>query len=353
MPRIILTLLVVVALSLVVNGCGEKKTTAQKTAERPVKKARVELVKVVATNLQETFVLPGRLEAWESLTLAAELAGPVRWIGPAEGDYLTVDEAILRIDTDTLKANLQRDQTGFEVQQKEFNRYQQLLAEQLVSQQEFGVVRSALEAARANLRQSQLALDKSLLKSPINGILDRLLVDRGEYVSPGDPLAEIVQIDKLKVIVDVPEKDVAYLAPGQKVEVISASLGDDTTDFLAGKILHVGYQADPASRTFRVKVEVGNPAKKLRPGMILRVRFLRKKHVGVLAVPLFAVVDRDGQKYLFVSDHQQARQKLVRLGAVVGDRVIVEAGLKPGEQLVVKGQQLLTDGAQIQQQEDR
>ncbi len=353
MFRTPLYLLLLMTLVLALGGCEKKGNADSATDKRPVKTAKVELSEVVASNLQETFTLPGNLEAWENLTLAAEYGGPVRWIGPAEGDPLQTGDAILRIDTDRVKANLKRDKTAFEVQQKEFKRYQQLLTEQLVSKQEFGAVRSALEAARANLRQSQLALNKSTLTSPINGILDRLLIDRGEYVSAGDPLALVVQVEKMKVIIDVPEKDVGFLAAGQRVKVLPAVLGSVGQVELPGEILHVGYQADPASRTFRVKVAVQNPQRKLRPGMILRVRFLRRNHHAVLAVPLFAVVDRDEKKYVFVAEQQQARQTPVQLGPVIGDQVIIRSGLQAGEQLVVKGQQLLTDGAKIEMKSAR
>jgi len=350
MFRSYLSLFLAGALFLLV-GCGENGDAKNVPTERPAKTAKVELAEIIATDLSETFTLPGSLEAWENLTLAAEYGGPVRWIGPTEGDRLKVGEAILRIDTDTVKANLKRDQAAFEVQQKEIKRYQELLAEQLVSQQQFGNVRSAFEAARANLRQSELALAKSTLKSPISGILDRLYIDRGEYVSPGDPMAQVVQVERMKIIIDVPEKDVGFLTPGQTVEVLPAHLGDfKTATALKGEILHVGFQADPASRTFRVKVAVDNPGQKLRPGMILRVKFLRRDHQGVLAIPLYCVLDRDGKKYVFTTEEHQAVQKPVQLGPVVGGQVIIRAGLEAGDQLIVKGQQLLTDGARVEAQ---
>jgi len=331
------------------TGCGNDTNAARAVEPQaaPVKATRVSLSEVIRHDLDETFTLPGTLEAWEDLTLSAELAGPVVWTGHEEGDRLQRGEAILRIDADTVKANLQRDRTGFEVQERELQRYRKLLDDQLISQQEFDRVRSEYEARRTALRQSELVLAKSTLKSPVDGVLDRLLVDRGEYVAPGQPLAEVVRVDRLKVLVQVPEKDVTFLRPGQKVSVLPADLGGQPGEELPGEILHVGYQADPASRTYRVKLAIDNRQGKLRPGMILRARFLRQAHPQVIAIPLFAVVDQAGEKVVFVANQQTANRRPVTLGPVVGRQVIITSGLADGEQLVTKGQQLLSDGARI------
>jgi membrane fusion protein, multidrug efflux system len=334
---------------LLVSGCGNESSAAKPESVVPPEpqKMLVESQLLQRFDLTERFTLPGTVEAWEDLLLAAELAGPVRWIGPEEGASLKANQAILRIDPETVKANLQRERAAFELQSQEHARYQQLLANQLVSQQEYDRVNNALETARANLRQAELALDKSTCSSPVAGVLDRLLIDRGEYVKAGDPLAHVVQVDKLKVLVDLPEKDVAFLRPGQPVQVLAANLQGAVETSLPGEILHIGYQADPASRTYRVKIAIDNPEGTLRPGMILRVRFDRRTHFDALAIPLYALIDQDGDKIVFVENNGQAEKRLVETGAVVGHRVLVTAGLAAGDKLIVKGHQLLTDGAPV------
>lgn len=338
---------------LVLGGCGNDSNAAKAEAialaePQPM---MVEVETLEHHSLSETFTLPGSAEAWEDLLLAAELAGPVRWVGADEGTALQAGQAILRIDTDTIEANLQRDQTAFALQLQEHARYQRLLAEQLISQQEFDRIKNALEVARANLRQAELALSKSTCSSPVNGVLDQLLVDRGEYVSPGDPLARVVQIDQLKVLVDLPEKDVASLRPGQIVEILTANQPGPTETSRNGTILHVGYRADQASRTYRVKIAIDNSDGELRPGMILRVRFVRRTHPDALAIPLYALIDREGEKIVFVENQGRAERRQVETAAVVGHQTLVTAGLVAGERLIVKGHQLLIDGAPVEVRE--
>ncbi|PLX79349.1 MAG: hypothetical protein C0616_11485 [Desulfuromonas sp.] len=341
-------LFVALAAFFALSACGNDTAADPKAAEKPAEKTtQVEVMEVVPRNIQETFTLPGTLEAWENISLAAELAGPIRWIGPEEGDVLEQNEPILRIDTDTVKANLKRDRTNFEIQQRELDRYQQLLDQQLVSQQEYDLQRNALEASRANLVQAELTLTKSTVKTPVHGVLDRLLVDIGEYVAIGDPLAQVVQVDRLKVLVDAPEKEVQFLQPGQQVDILTASIHAEKEERFPGHILHVGYQADPASRTYRVKIAIGNADGFFRPGMILRARFQRRQHQAAIAIPLYALVDLDGRKVVYLEKDGVAHLREVETGATVGREIILREGIAPADRLIVKGQHLLTDGARV------
>ncbi len=340
--------MVVLYASLVVGGCGSQSPAEPPPAELPARKVvHVRVMPVAAADLAETFTLPGTLEAWEDLSLAAETAGPVRFIGPAEGDRIGKGEVILKIDPEARQADLAKSQAEFEAQRKNLERMSRLLEEKIISPQEFENARSLYEVARAALRNAEVALEKSILVSPVAGVVDRLLVDRGEYVSPGTPVAEVVQVDRLQALVEVPEKDVPYLRLGDRVEVVPALVAGDAARSFAGEIIYLAYKADSATRTYRTKVAVDNRDGRLRPGMILRVRFLRRNLEQVIAVPLYAMIDRGAQKAVFIEENGRARLVPVVPGSVIGDRVIVAEGLTGGESLIVEGQQLLTDGAAV------
>jgi membrane fusion protein, multidrug efflux system len=333
---------------LAATGCG-KGTEARDETPAVEKVVRVHISDVMQEDLQETFTLPGTLEAWEDLTLAAEIPGPVRWVGPREGDRIKAGQAILRIDPETLDAHRSRDQAAFELRQRQYERLEQLRQENFVSEQEYEVARQAYQVAEADLRRSRLALEKSTLRAPIDGVLDRLLVDRGEFVSDGTPVAVVVQVDRLKVLVDIPEKDVSFLRPGQQVQVTVAAIDSDHQPARPGEITHLSFKADPSTRTYRAKIAVENADELLRPGMIVRVGFNRRNLPQVIAVPLFAVVDRGGSRFVFVEVDGRAAVRPVQTGAVLGERVVIQAGLGHGERLIVQGQHLLSDGVRVTQ----
>ncbi|MBN2720852.1 MAG: efflux RND transporter periplasmic adaptor subunit [Proteobacteria bacterium] len=323
------------------SGNGDL-TGPSKEEQRAV--VNVSVLPLVRESIEETFVLPGTLEAWENLTLSLEQSGPIVWVGPDEGDRVKAGQPILMIDKSLLETQHARNQMEFEMARKQLERVEKLYEKQLVSQREMDVAQNAFDKASADLQQSSIAIEKSTLASPINGILEKTMVERGEYGNVGVPAAIVVQVDRLKVVVDVPEKDVSFVRVGQAAEVLTADLEVGAENPRKGKVFHVTYLADPSTRTYQAKIEIGNPEGLLRPGMIVRVRFSRRSLADTLVIPLYAVLDRGGEKEGFVEAGGQAFAREIVTGPVIGDRVVVLDGLEEGARLIVQGQHLVADG---------
>ena len=346
-----LILLAVMAGFIIRNGKiqrqADEATAAVEAAPMPEKKAiNVGVMVLKPESVEETFTLPGTLEAWEEITLSLEQAGPIEWIGPREGDRLRTGDEILRLDKETLLARHARNETDYSIRKKQLERADSLMKEQLISERERDDVYQAYQSASTSLTETRIALEKSGLVSPIDGILDKLYVDRGEYGNVGAPAAVVVRIDKLKVLVDVPEKDVPFTRTGQKVMVLPADVNGKGIGY-KGRIIHVSYLANEMTRTYRSKIEIGNRSGLLRPGMIVRVKFVRRTIKDALVVPLYAVIDREGQKFVFVVEDDAAVIRQVHLGPIINGSVVVFGGVQEGEKLVVKGQQLLADGGPV------
>lgn len=354
---LVLVVVLVVAGIVLRNGSENQVATEPQTLEEQAVEEEKKAVNVAVQilepqDVEETFTLPGTLEAWEEITLSLEQPGPIVWIGPKEGERLRAGAEILRIDKDALLAQHARNESDYNIRKKQMERADSLLKEQLISERERDEVYQAFQSANTSLTETRIALEKSTLVSPINGILDRLHVDRGEYGNAGTPAAVIVRIDKLKVLVDVPEKDVPFTKTGQSVVVLPADVNGGGEIGRPGRIIHVSYLANETTRTYRSKVQIDNRDGFLRPGMIVRVRFVRRVIKNAMVVPLYAVIDRDGQKYVFVVEHDSAVRRQVRLGPIINGKVVVYGGIQEGEHLVIKGQQLVADGGPVKVVED-
>ena len=206
---------------------------------------------------------------------------------------------------------------------------------------------------RTALDQARIQLQKTTLRSPIDGMVDRRLVDIGEYVDPGKPLLRLVSVDQLEVIADVPEKDVGFLRPGQSVTVAPAIIHGDQAKPLTAIIEYIAFVADESSRTYRTRMLIDQPGDILRPGMIARATFIRQEHRQALVVPLFSVLDRQNTKIAYIVEDGYAREVEVTTGSSVGQQLVVRSGLAAGQQLVIKGQQLLIDGVAVNEEEAR
>ncbi len=326
-------------------ACNQQE---EKLSSRPEKVVPVSIEKVALSDLVETFTLPASLEAWEDLTLAAEISGSVQKIHFKEGDRVQANAVLLEIDPDTIKSYLRRDHENVKVMQRKLARFRKLATDGLVSQQELDELENGFTAARSALKTTQLQLEKSLPRAPVNGIIDYLYVDRGEYVDPGKPLMRLVQVEKLKIIADVPEKDVPYLKIGQQVELIPAAINNLPVDPMVGTIDYIAFSANPATRTYRTKIVLDNRSAHLRPGMIVRVKFVRQRLNQVVSVPIFAVMDRVGEKVVFLAENGIARKVKVTIGSSIKQRIVINTGLTENQSLVIEGQQLLIDGSKIE-----
>lgn len=151
------------------------------------------------------------------------------------------------------------------------------------------------------------------------------------------------------MVAPAPASDVPYLEEGTPVEIIVDALPGET---FQGRIVRLGAELDPDSRTLDVEAEIANPDGRLRPGMLARMEVPRRTLQGALLVPLEALVDLGEERALFVVEDGVARRRIVELGPVLGERVVVLSGLAPGEAVIVEGEQRVAEGQPVEEAEE-
>ncbi|MCX8035726.1 MAG: efflux RND transporter periplasmic adaptor subunit [Candidatus Sumerlaeia bacterium] len=361
MKKAINTFIILCGVALVgyVIVLASAKNSSNSTAPRPTpavanndtagQVVRVKVAVMKAAPMNEYLLLPGTVEAWEDVDLSAKVGGNVEWVGPKEGDRITSGEVILRLDTAQRQALLKQAEATLAQAEKQYERISKLVGEGVGTRAELDNVVAARDVARANVEVARVALNDAVIRSPLDGVIDRIYVDRGEHLDPGRPVAKIVQTDRVKVVVNVPEKDVCFCQEGQMAGVFLGELRQDL--MIPGKIFYVALTGDPINRTYPMRIEIPNKDRKLRPGMIVRVGLIRRRVENALAVPLYAVVDRGDRKVVFIEKDGRAVQREVSLGILEGDRIQVTQGLQEGDRLIVVGQRDLVDGAAVEVEE--
>jgi len=326
------------------NGREEKPKAP---ADQGPAEVKVRVLRVEPRTIQDVLVLPGRTEAWRDLTLSAEKGGNVEWIGPTEGDAVKAGEPIAKIDLAALEAARNKAQAAFDLAEKQARRRTDLLALSVLSAEEMDKAETELAAARADLNQAEVDYRQGIVVSPINGVVNTLHVDPGEYVQPGTPVVELVDLSSIKINVSVPELDVRYLKKGAEAQIRIDAYPERV---FAGTVEFAAFKADPATNTFLVRVVVGNKDLAVRPGMMARAAFVRREIKDALAAPLFAILDRGGERMLFVEKDGLARARTVELGVIDRDLIQIVKGLSPGENLIVSGQTEVEDGMRVSAQ---
>ncbi len=348
--------LVAVFLTMVsMAGCGRSESKVQAENDQPTTQAvKVSVITVEPTMIRDVIVLPGETEAWQDVRLAADKDGQVEWIGPPEGQEIKKGQLIAKIDVSALKASLDHAEASFNLADKLYQRRKLLFEREVIAQEELDKSAAERAFALSNLQQVRVEYERGFVRSPMKGIVNHFYVDAGEFVARGAPIADVVNVDKIRVNVNVPELDVSYLRSGQQSMVTIDAFPDRR---LTGTIDFVAYKADQATKTFDVRVVIDNSDHEIRPGMIARVAFLRRIIADAFVAPLSAIVDKGGERIVFVENGGRAYARTVSIGVIEGDRVQITGGLESGDHLIVTGQTEVEEGMQVvtdqPQQEDR
>jgi membrane fusion protein (multidrug efflux system) len=268
----------------------------------------------------------------------------VEWIGPKEGDTVKKGQLLSKIDVSARKVALERAEAAFNLADDLYQRRKQLFERKIINKEELDYSMTERTLAKGTLTQAKVERDRGFVKSPIRGLVNHLFVDEGEFIDRGKPMMDLVNLDKIKINVNVPELDVRYLRVGQKVKVTVDAFPERK---IQGVIDFVAYKADVATKTFLVRVLISNAKHEIRPGMIARVIFLRRIIKEAIVAPLFSLVDKGGERLVFVEKDGIAHARTVAPGIIEEDRIQIVKGLNVGDNLIVIGQTEVEEGMKV------
>ncbi|MFP4379178.1 MAG: efflux RND transporter periplasmic adaptor subunit [Candidatus Sumerlaeia bacterium] len=308
------------------------------------KKINVSIKVLQPQPIQDDLVLPGIVEPYEDIHLAAKNDGPVEWLGVKEGDRVTKGQSIAKIDARVLIQTYRSAQAAEKLAEASFKRIKELFDKKVASQGELDEAQSALDQSRAATAIAKQNLDDATLYSPIDGEVDELPIDVGEFVNRGQTIARIVDVSRVKAVVNVPEKDVSYFREDQEALVQNPESHPGET---RGRILRIGLVADPGAKTFPVEILIPNNDQLFLPGMINRVELVRRKTDDAIVISAFNALNREDGTVVYLEEDGIARMRPIEIGIRRGMEAEVVKGLKAGDRLIVKGQRLLTDGTSV------
>ncbi|MGM0555857.1 MAG: efflux RND transporter periplasmic adaptor subunit [Myxococcota bacterium] len=324
--------------------------SGESTSKNEVDPIPVETMSVHAEDYTETFSSFGTVEPVDSVTVSAEAGGRALDVPFEEGQRIKAGSRLIRVDTQVDSARIDVLENQVEAAQREYERTKRLHGEGLATDQQLDQAESSLESAQLNLTQAKVAASKGGVRSPVSGFVHRKMVEEGEFVSPGAPVATIVGMDELKVIANVPESRLKFVEEGDQVDVTIPAVD---TDF-SGTIHRIGLDAIAPTRTYPVEVRVQNEDGSLRPGMYARANFVKKRWKDAVLIPRDSVLQGFSGAEAMVypsedSDTAEAELHQLDLGPNAGAQVLVKSGVNAGDRLIVRGHRGLVDGALVRQ----
>jgi len=354
---------IAVLLVLVAGAAAVYVTVVLPGRQRDVPPAAVPAVNVSVLpvtsqpRLLDTFDLHGVVEPDRVVSVAAEVDGRIERIDCQQGQRVKTGQELLRLNTDLLQAEYDRDRAQMEYDRREYERMPDAHARGAATATELDRARTKQATSKAAFALADARLKRSVIGVPIDGILDDLLVEVGEYVHSGQAVAKLVDIDRVKVVVQVPERDVPFLSIGQTEQIF---LDNPGTAPRAGEVTFISELADERTHTSRVEITVDNPqhsadgpktTRHLRTGRIVRVRLTRRALDNVIMIPLRAVIPLETEQAVYVVVDGKAERRKVVLGIIKGWDVQVVSGLSPGDRLIVAGHRYVAPGQPVREVE--
>jgi membrane fusion protein (multidrug efflux system) len=346
-PWIVVLAIIVVIVGL--RGRIQEKKGQLEAAKKASMKTEVPAVRVITLTLEprrleDKLTLPAEVEPRENLWVKAELSGQVVKIMVEEGQIIKKGQVLVQLDDRDYRSRLARIEANYKLAKLDYDRYVALSKQKIAAESKKDETEARLKDLSAQRTEARLAVSRTQITSPISGRLNELKVEVGDLLRPSDDVAQILQFDEVKVTVGVPESDVAAVFDLKEADVIIEALGNRN---VKGKKIFLSRQPRSLARLYDLELGIPNEDGRILPGMFAKVELVKKVYPSALAVPLYAVITRGNDRFVYVEKNGRVEKRSVELGVLMGWEVHIKKGLKPGDRVVVVGHRFLDDGQAV------
>ena len=334
---------------LLLGGCkgggeGAAKAGAAPGGQQANDKVPVEVAKATHRAIAASYAGTASLEARAESQVVAKTSGVALAVMVEEGQHVKAGQPLVRLDPDRARLSVAQGEAQMRKLENSYQRAQKLVQQQLVSAADMDQLRFDLENARAQYRMAALELSYTTVVAPISGVVASRDIKSGNFVQINSPIIRIVDAGKLEATLNVPEREIAKLKPGQVVELMADALPGRT---FTGVVDRVSPVVDTGTGTFRVVTSFSGESA-LQPGMFGRLSINYDQRADALVVPRAALLEDGGEPAVYAIRDGKALRTELKLGYDDAGWVEVRDGLKPGDEVVIAGKAALRDGSAVQ-----
>ena len=334
---------------LVLSACKGGGPAAEAQAKNGEEKKESEAVPVEVAQATRRAVAASysgttTLEALGESQVVAKTSGVALAVLVEEGQVVRAGQALVRLDPDRPRLQVAQAAAQMRKLENNYRRAQQLVEQRMISANDVDQIKYDLENARAVYRAASLELSYTTITAPISGVVASRSIKSGNFVQINSPIIRIVDASRLEATLNVPEREIAKLKPGQAVGLaVDALPGKQFT----GTVARVAPVVDNGTGTFRVVASFPGDGE-LQPGMFSRLNINYDQRADALVVPRTALLEDGGEPAVYVVRDGKAQRTVLKLGYNDAGWVEVREGLKPGDQVVIAGKAALREGSAVQ-----
>ena len=344
---VVLLVILFVILPLGKRISSKKMELAQKQAhEKSDTKALTNVItmELIPAMVMEKLSLPGVAKPWISLEVVSEIKGKVVNKKVTEGLQVNKDDILAVIDKSDYQNAYDSALASYETALSTQKRLKALVKKNFVTKSQLDDAVAMVKTSKAALDNAKLSLSRCTIRSPMKGIVDRIHIENGTFLNSGDSVAKILQIDRLKIEVGIPESDVAAVRKLKTFEMTIDALDGKT---FTGEYHYLHKTSDSMARLYNLEIKVDNFDGQILPDMFVRVKIIKNQDPQGLAVPMYSLVNHNKDIGVYIEKDGVVQFRPLKTGFQDGWKTQIPEGLHPGEKVVVVGHRIIEDGEQV------
>lgn len=323
---------------------GKEKTAIEDVAGRTNSNIKTVLAEEFFNSPTERIIrLSGKTNEERKVSIKAEISAQVSTINVNQGYSVAADTSILKLQQDEAVARLRQAQSQENRARLEYQSQKRLLRQKLTSKASEAQALADYEAAKAGASLAKKQFESTEVKAPFNGVVEKIYVEHGDFVQPGQLLADIFDYNPIVVMGDLSELEINYVHYGAKVDVKLA-----TGEEVEGIVSYVAQVSDPLSRTFEVEVEIPNNNKTLRAGVTAELEF-HAGEIDATKIPASIInINAEGKLGVKVVDNNNIVDFIPVEVVKAETNEMWVSGLQDATQVIVRGYGFVDEGETVQ-----
>jgi RND family efflux transporter MFP subunit len=319
---------------------GDKSYSGKKVAVRTMNAAK--------KDFNHFFEATGEVESVNEAFISPEVNGQVVSINVHEGEKVKKGQILAKLNTSLIEKNIKEIETQLDFAQIMFNKQSDLWKRNIGSERQYLEAKNNFESLDNKLNTLKTQRDMSIITSPFAGVVEDVMIKKGELAGPGMMLMQVVSLDNLLIKTKLSESYLSSIHKGDVVDLSFPSYPDLKMD---AEISRVGNVINKANRTFIVEIKLKNINNKLKPNMLVNVLFNDYSGVDNFVVPSILIKKDLQGRYLYVVKNEKnlkkAEKRYIETGRSYMDKSEVVSGLELNELIITDGYNNVTDGSVI------
>jgi len=315
---------------------------------KPESSLVVEVKQLNSEKFSRHFEVTGYMEAVRDAYISPEINGQIDNILIKRGARVRKGKLLIKLNTDVTEKSIEEVKTNLELATRLYEKQEELWEQNIGSEIQYLEVKNGKESLEARLATLERQLEMAQVRAPFNGIVDDIMVRQGEIAAPGMQLVRLVNLGTMRVSARVSE---AYLNSVKENDMVELRFASYPDMILKSGINRLGEVIDQVTRTFTLEVILDNKDERLKPNMLTTVRITDYSENNALVVPTIILKEDFNGTFLFLSitegEKNIAQKVYVQRGITVQDQTMILNGINPGDNVIIKGYNLVSDGTPL------